>query len=209
MTPRGRSASGRGGHGPAIATRYYPFTPGEASGGQGGLARGRALSDDGGVEDTAPAPGVTDIVLRPASPADSEFCYRLHRAAMGEYVTALFGWDEQSQRGHQDRAFNPDRWQIITADGADVGMIDVERRPDEIYLGRIEILPAWQGRGIGTRLIGGLMAEAHRQGQDLVLEVFAINRRARALYLRLGLRETAVHGEGDMKITMRSAPRTR
>jgi RimJ/RimL family protein N-acetyltransferase len=38
------------------------------------------------------------------------------------------------------------------------------------------------------------------------LEVFAVNRRARALYQRLGLRETAVHGEGSIKITMRSAP---
>jgi ribosomal protein S18 acetylase RimI-like enzyme len=158
------------------------------------------------VEGTAPATGVTDVALRPARPADSEFCYRLHRAAMGDYVTALFGWDEQVQRGYQDRAFNPSRWQIITADGADAGMIDVERRADEIYLGRIEVLPAYQGRGIGTRLIRALIAEAHRQGQALVLEVFAVNRRARALYQRLGLRETAVHGEGNIKITMRYEP---
>ena len=154
----------------------------------------------------APAPGAADVALRPARPADSEFCYRLHQAAMGEYVAALFGWDEQVQRGYQDRAFNPSRWQIITAGGTDVGMIDVERRAGEIFLGRIEILPAYQGRGIGTRLIGALIAEAHRQGQALVLEVFAVNRRARALYQRLGLRETAVHGEGNIKITMRSEP---
>jgi GNAT superfamily N-acetyltransferase len=170
------------------------------------VAGGACWSQDGWVEDAVPAPGVTHVALRPAIPADSEFCYRLHRAAMGEYVTALFGWDEQAQRGHQDRAFNPSRWQIITVGGADAGMIDVVRRADEIYLGRIEILPAYQGRGIGTRLIGALIAEAHRQGQPLVLEVFAINRRARALYQRLGLRETAVHGDGNIKITMRSTP---
>jgi ribosomal protein S18 acetylase RimI-like enzyme len=170
------------------------------------LAGGPAPSDDGDVEGTAPAPGGPGVALRPAGPADSEFCYRLHRAAMGEYVTALYGWDEQLQRGHQDRAFKPGRWQIITADGADVGMIDVERRPAEIYLGRIEILPAWQGRGIGTRLISALIAEAHGLGQELTLEVFAVNRRAKALYRRLGLRETAVHGEGGRKVTMRSAP---
>jgi GNAT superfamily N-acetyltransferase len=129
------------------------------------------------VEGAVPAPGATDVALRPASTADSEFCYRLHQAAMGEYVTALFGWDEQVQRDYQDRAFNPASWQIITVAGADAGMIDVERRADEIMLSRIEILPAYQGRGIGTRLIGALIAEAHRQGQALVLEVFAINRR--------------------------------
>jgi GNAT superfamily N-acetyltransferase len=170
------------------------------------VAGGACWGQDGWVESAVPAPGAADVALRPATPADSEFCYRLHQAAMGEYVTVLFGWDEQVQRSYQDRAFNPSRWQIITVGGADAGLIDIERRADEILLSRIEILPAYQGRGIGTRLIAALIAEAHRQGHALVLEVFAINRRARALYQRLGLRETAAHGEGSIKITMRSAP---
>ena len=29
------------------------------------------------------------IALRPATPADAEFCYQLHKAAMGEYITAV------------------------------------------------------------------------------------------------------------------------
>ena len=55
------------------------------------------------------------IALRPATPADAEFCYQLHKAAMGEYITAIWGWDEQVQRAFHERAFNPHRWQIITA----------------------------------------------------------------------------------------------
>ena len=84
---------------------------------------------------------MTSVALRPATPADSEFCYQLHKAAMGGYVSAIWGWDEQVQRGFHARAFNPGRWQIITAGGADIGMLDVEYRPDEIYLSRIEIYP--------------------------------------------------------------------
>ncbi len=34
--------------------------------------------------------------LRPATPADSECCFQLHKAAMGDYVTAIWGWDEQA-----------------------------------------------------------------------------------------------------------------
>ena len=147
---------------------------------------------------------MTYIVLRPAAPADSEFCYQLHKAAMGDYVTAIWGWDEQVQRDFHTRAFNPGRWQIITADGADIGMLDVEYRPGEIYLARIEIHPDYQGHGIGTRLIGALTAEARQKGQDLVLDVLAVNHRAQALYQRLGMTETAKHGDG-IKITMRSA----
>jgi ribosomal protein S18 acetylase RimI-like enzyme len=147
---------------------------------------------------------MTSIVLRPAAPADSEFCYQLHKAAMGDYIAAIWGWDEQVQREFHSRAFNPGRWRIITADGSDIGMLDVEYRPGEIYLSRIEIHPDYQGRGIGTRLIGALAAEARQKGQDLVLDVLTVNHRAQALYQRLGMAETARHSD-NIKITMRSA----
>jgi ribosomal protein S18 acetylase RimI-like enzyme len=148
---------------------------------------------------------MTSIALRPAALADSEFCYQLHRAAMGDYIAAIWGWDEQVQRDFHTRAFNPGRWQIITADGADAGMLDIEHRPGEIYLSRIEICPDHQGHGIGTRLISALIDEARRKGQDLVLDVLAVNHRAQALYERLGMSEVARHGDGKIKITMRSA----
>jgi len=149
---------------------------------------------------------MTAVALRPAAAADSEFCFQLHKAAMGGYITALWGWDEQRQRAFHDRSFNPGRWQIITAGGADVGMIDVERGPTGIYLGRIEIHPSHQGRGIGTGLITALIDEARRDSQDLVLDVLSVNERARALYQRLGLAEVARHGDGNIKIRMRSGP---
>jgi ribosomal protein S18 acetylase RimI-like enzyme len=149
---------------------------------------------------------MTGVALRPATPADSEFCFQLHKAAMGGYITAIWGWDDRRQREFHDRAFSPGRWQIITADGVDVGMIDVEHRPTEIYLSRVEIQPGHQGRGIGTRLITALIDEARRNGQDLVLDVLVANPRARALYQRLGLTEVARHGDGNLRIRMRSVP---
>lgn len=150
---------------------------------------------------------MTSISLRPAVPADAEFCYQLHKAAMGEYISAIWGWDEPVQRDFHARAFDPGRWQIITVDGADVGMLDVEYRPGEIYLSRIEIHPGHQGHGIGTRLISAILDEAAQKGQDLVLDVLAVNHRALALYYRLGMTEVARHGDNDIKITLRSASR--
>jgi GNAT superfamily N-acetyltransferase len=143
------------------------------------------------------------VALRAVTPADSEFCYQLHKAAMGGYITAIWGWDEQVQRAFHARAFNPGRWQIITVDHADIGMLDVEYRPGEICIGRIEIHPDNQGQGIGTRLISALADEARRKGQDLVLDVLTVNHRAQALYQRLGMKEVARHGGNNTKITMR------
>lgn len=145
------------------------------------------------------------IALRPATPADAEFCYQLHKATMGEYITAIWGWDEQVQRAFHGRAFNPHRWRIITAGQADIGMLDADYRPGEIYLSRIEIHPGHQGHGIGTRIISALAEEAERTGQDLVLDVLTVNCRAQALYRRLGLTEVAGHGDRGTKVTMRSA----
>lgn len=122
---------------------------------------------------------------------------------MSGYVAAVWGWDEAFQRAYHDRVFNPGRWQIITADGADVGMLDVERRQDAIYLARIELLPGFQGRGIGTYIVGGLLDEAAENGKDLLLDVLAVNARAVAFYQRLGISEIAGCDVGEVKMSMR------
>jgi hypothetical protein len=52
---------------------------------------------------------------------------------MGNYITAIWGWDERIQRDFHIRAFTPDAWRVITADGTDVGMLHIEHRPQESY----------------------------------------------------------------------------
>ena len=125
---------------------------------------------------------------------------------MGTYVTAIWGWDEAIQRDFHERGFDPDRWQIITADGADIGILIVEYRPTEVYLARIELHPDLQGRGIGACLIQRLLDDADVRGQHVVLEVLAHNNRAQAFYQRHGFRAVSPHGEHGHKVTMRSGP---
>ncbi|MFE8950590.1 GNAT family N-acetyltransferase [Streptomyces sp. NPDC007856] len=125
---------------------------------------------------------------------------------MGAYITQIWGWDDHVQRGFHTRVFSPGRWQIITVDDADAGMLHVEQRPTELYLARIELDPDYQGRGIGSRLIRTLLHQARRQDKDLTLDVLAVNQRAHALYRRMGLHEIARHGENNIKIRMSSRP---
>jgi ribosomal protein S18 acetylase RimI-like enzyme len=149
---------------------------------------------------------MTTIGLRPATSADSEYCFELHKAAMGAYIEAIWGWDEHIQRDFHTGAFTPERWQIVTADGADVGMLHIEHRPTDIYLARIEIHPDHQGRGIGSRLIRSLLHQARQQGRELTLDVLVVNQRAKALYQRLGLHEVTRHGENNIKVRMSTKP---
>jgi len=151
---------------------------------------------------------MTAIRLRPATAADSEFCFRLHRAAMRDYVEAIWGWDEDTQRSFHQSAFDPPKTSIVTVNSHDAGVWIVERRPAEIYLARIEIHPDYQNRGIGGQLIEGLLRESQNEGKPVMLDVLNVNQRALALYKRLGFQEVSRHGPENRKIQMRSPPKS-
>jgi ribosomal protein S18 acetylase RimI-like enzyme len=126
------------------------------------------------------------VTLRQATPADSEFLFELHVAAMRGYIEATWGWNEAWQREYFDRKFDPAQRQVIQVDGEDAGVLAVEERNHELYLALIELLPAYQGRGIGSDLVTQLQARARAYHLPLTLHVLKTNTPARRLYLRLG-----------------------
>ena len=147
---------------------------------------------------------MTVIALRPATAADTDFSFRLHRATMRHYVGPIWGWDDDVQKALHNRRFDPATARIITVDGVDAGILVTEQRPTELYLERIAIDPSHQGDGIGSRVIRDLLTEAAEQGRTMVLEVLTTNPRAEALYRRLGFHEESRHGPGNIKIQMRA-----
>jgi ribosomal protein S18 acetylase RimI-like enzyme len=124
--------------------------------------------------------------LRQAVDEDYDFLYDLHRLTMREYIEPLWGWHEDWQRDYFRAKFDPQKRQIIVIDGQDAGVVVVEERPEEVYLGLIELLPKVQGRGIGTDIINRLQAKAQQTNRLLTLHVLKTNQPARRLYERLG-----------------------
>lgn len=132
------------------------------------------------------------VTLRASSTDDADFLYRVHRAAMQTHVMQTWGqWDEAWQSQYFHEHFNPTTCQIILFQEQDIGVLCTERRATDIFLSTIELLPAYQGQGIGTELIRALMDEAHQKGVPLTLQVLRVNP-ARKLYERLGFVVTGV-----------------
>lgn len=140
--------------------------------------------------------------LRPAKEADRDFLFDLHRRAMRDYVELLWGWDEVAQQRLFDERFVSRQYQVIQADGEDMGVLQLRDRPGEVVLDPIELLPAWQGKGIGTAIIRSLLA----QGKAVSLRVLTSNPRAAALYERLGFRTVRRTPE---RLFMRAEPLTK
>jgi GNAT superfamily N-acetyltransferase len=141
--------------------------------------------------------------LRPAIHTDLDWSYELHKSALGEYVERTWGWDEQVQRRLYAERFQQQPREVIRVDGAEVGILRVEERADQLYLDLIELLPAWQGRGLGAEIVRWLLRRARESGRPLSLHVLRANPRARAFYEREGLRVVEVEA---LRILMRSDP---
>ena len=127
------------------------------------------------------------ITYRPARPQDFDFLYQLHRDTMKVYVVETWGeWKEEWQLERFREGYAPSLLRVIQWEGQDVGVLQIQERAEEIFLVNLQVLPGFQNRGIGTRVIRELVEQSARQGKPVALQVLKVNLAARALYQRLG-----------------------
>jgi ribosomal protein S18 acetylase RimI-like enzyme len=159
---------------------------------------------DGRETPSPPFPKVNIMVLmrttRPATPADKELLRQIHHAAYRDVVERQFGsWDPADQDARFDQAFTTAGVRIIEVDSEPVGSIHVVVEDRHLFLANIDLLPAYQSRGIGSELIAAEIARARALGKPVRLQVLRANQRARALYERIGFR---VIGEDEIRFFM-------
>jgi ribosomal protein S18 acetylase RimI-like enzyme len=156
------------------------------------MVLGRCLMQDPRMPSVeTPAWGV-----RGARADDRRFLFDLNEATMRDYVDATWGWDDDEQLAFFDEHFDPSRCQLLQVEGADIGVLAIVERPDEIYLAEIQLLPEWQCRGIGSAVVGSLVERGAAEAKPVTLRVMRTNPRAAALYARLGFqpfREIETH----------------
>lgn len=152
------------------------------------------------------------ITLRPVRPEDEAFLLELYASTRREEVAA-WGWDEAQREAFLKMQFNAQQQhyrfqyrdadhQIILVAERQAGRLYVWRDDQRILLVDIALLPEYRGAGIGTKVIGGLLAEAEQAKRPVLLHVRKYNP-ARRLYERLGF--VAV-GETEMDFEMRWMP---
>lgn len=113
--------------------------------------------------------------LRPATEADSEFCYDVKKQALGHYVAQVWGWDETFQREFHRADFELRRPDVVVYRDLDIGTIEITSHGDSLHLGEFYLLPEFQRQGIGTFLLERVIAEATEKARPIRLEVLKIN----------------------------------
>lgn len=128
------------------------------------------------------------IQLRPANDDDLAFLDELRRTTLTTIVTNHHEWDDAKQRARVRAQFASAK--IIMLDDEPVGLWKVYRDGGCLHLNQVQVLPAHQGKGIGTQLISRLKHEAQQQGLPITLHVYRSNPAIR-LYQRHNFQVTA------------------
>ena len=127
------------------------------------------------------------IELRPATIIDMPFIYDVTEASMRAYVEQTFGpWVPEFQREIIDGSFDPTTHHIIVVGGKAAGVLASQTFDTHIQLEKLYLSPDFQGRGIGTRLVQGLVASATELSKPIRLRVLTANTAAQRFYARLG-----------------------
>ena len=135
------------------------------------------------------------VTLRPTTDDDREFLVSVYAATRDEELSQV-DWAPGQREAFlhmqfdaqdlQYRQANPHgTFDVIEVDGQPAGRLYVDRRPTDIRIVDIALLPQFRGAGIGRRLIEGLQDEASASGRSVSIHV-EIHNRAAELYGRLG-----------------------
>jgi GNAT superfamily N-acetyltransferase len=133
--------------------------------------------------------------LRDETAEDEAFLRRLFFATREAEFTPLglptaqlemmLGMQFNAQRGQYRAMFPTCDWRVVEHQGEPIGRIYVARLPHALHLVDVALLPEWSGKGIGGKLLEGLIADARAAGLPVELTVRPENP-ARTLYLRKG-----------------------
>ncbi len=129
--------------------------------------------------------------LRKATSEDLKFLFEVSTLAMKPTVLAInpdkeFNQTEEFEK-YKDK-FVPAEIEIIQFEGQNVGRLRVVRSADSIYIGGIQILPEFQGKGIGSAIFENLIQEANELDVPIILEVHDVNKDAIRFYENLGFK---------------------
>lgn len=147
------------------------------------------------------------ITLRDSAPQDELFlrevyaCTREQELAMtpwnAEQREAFLRFQFDAQDAYYRQQYPDAAYQIILKDGEPVGRLYLARRPSEIKILDITVLPPYRKQGIGSVLLNEILAEANNDGKAVLIWVEQ-NSPGKELFKRLGFLKKEDNGYQDL-----------
>lgn len=128
------------------------------------------------------------VELRQAVATDAAAIRELTRTAYAKWVP-LIGREPKPMTADYDAAVHKHRFDLLYLNGTLAALIETIRKPDHLLVENVAVSPAFQGRGLGRRLMAHAEAMATSSG-FAEIRLYTNQRFVEnvALYRRLGYR---------------------
>ena len=146
---------------------------------------------------------MTSLTVRPATLDDVDFlCHVLYLTHVQDYPECVAqpeeAWAESLRAAHThdlQGKVKASTLYVIQVGTERVGRLRVVRTTERHELAGIQIVPDYQGQGIGTSIITTILQEASERAVAVELRVNKDNPDAERLYARLGFRRCGKEGD--------------
>lgn len=117
---------------------------------------------------------------------DYEFVFNIIKITMKDYIEEIRGWDEGLEHLFFKEEMSEEDNYVIKVDNERIAYLSLDKTADNIGIENLLILPKYQNKGIGTRIIKDLIRECKLKEKNLSLKAFKINEKANKFYTALG-----------------------
>ncbi|MBN3054488.1 GNAT family N-acetyltransferase [Pectobacterium brasiliense] len=142
-----------------------------------------------------------NITLRPATPEDEQFLFKLRRATMDEHLHRAGVIADDSAHWQRIKYHYNDAY-IVLMGSERIGLFKRYKGANEWTIIQIQILPAYQGQGIAAWLLHTFLRQADEANVPVTLSVLNGNR-AITLYQRVGFK---IVDNDDIALKMKRSP---
>jgi ribosomal protein S18 acetylase RimI-like enzyme len=142
------------------------------------------------------------LSYEPATGDDLDELVELRIEAMRESLERLGRFDPARARERFASGFEPERTRHVLLDGHRVGFVVVKPHPGGLLLDHLYLRPNAQGRGVGSRVLADVLADAKVRGLTVLVGALRESS-ANAFYIRHGFQRV---GEAEWDVYYRRAP---
>jgi ribosomal protein S18 acetylase RimI-like enzyme len=140
---------------------------------------------------------LNNIRLVPITIEDYQFGYEIKKITLKEYTEQTWGdWNEEEQMNFYRKEFVIDNCFLIKNNNINIGWLKIIETKETIDINQILILPEYQGKGIGRKIINDIIKNGKDRNKTICLQVLKCNEKAKRLYIKLRFKkydETKTH----------------
>lgn len=142
---------------------------------------------------------IVQCSFQEATKNDEAILFDLYVRVMKEYITEIWGWNQEWQENDFKKYFNPENITVVSDEKETIGYSQIEDQGNQLYIRMLLLLPGHRRKSIGSRLLNAVIHRAKAQSKGIALQVFKVNEQAKRFYEQHGFQ---VQGETQNSFAM-------